>query len=218
VAHYLVFVDNETAKGRRHDEVFSELGLEDHVAGCTGLPVSDEDSPSGNAGILFAWTSKGDNEISYKPAMQEWMKSKAGYWVGVWKDKMPSESQLRRAYMQKGQWIDLRGDKWKLPTPATIDKDMALSDDGTWRYVPIRELSWYSEECEKRYADFVVDEADGKMSLKVAYDPLEVMDLFIRALRINYRITPEVVHLMRLVTARNISEAYGMMFGLKFDE
>ncbi len=218
MAHHLVFIENEVAKGRPTEVVLKEVGLEDHVAGCTGLPVSDEDSPSGKAGILFAWTSKGDNEISYKPASQEWMKSALGYWVGVWKDNMPTESQLRRAYMQKGQWLELRGGKWKLPTPATIDKDMALNDDGTWKYVPIRELSWYSEECEKRYADFIFDEVDGIPMMKVNYNPLEVMDLFIRALRINYRITPEVVHLMRLVTARNISEAYGMMFGLKFDE
>lgn len=218
MAHYLVFVENELAKGRPTEVVFKEIGLEDHVAGCTGLPVSDEDSPSGKAGILFAWTSKGDNEISYQPAAQEWMKSIHGYWVGVWKDKLPTECQLRRAYMQKGQWFELRGDKWKFPTPATIDKDMALNDDGTWKYVPIRELSWYSEECEKRYSDISFEERDDKVYSVFTYNPLEVMDLLIRALRINYRITPEVVHLMRLVTARNISEAYGMMFGLKFDE
>ncbi len=218
MAHHLIFIDHEKINGESVDVVFKRLGLEDHSKGCDALAISDEESPSGKDGMLFAWRSKGDDQIIVKKAEQEWMKSAAGYWVGVWKDNLPTESQLRRMYMQKGQWIELRGGKWKLPTPATIDKDMALSDDGTWKYVPIRELSWYSEECEKRYADFIIDEADGKMSMKVAYDPLEVMDLFIRALRINYRITPEVVHLMRLVTARNISEVYGMMFGLKFDE
>jgi hypothetical protein len=218
VAHHLVFVENEVAKGEPKDVVFKRIGLEDHIAGCDALPVSDEESPCDKAGILFAWRSRGDDQIIVKRDQQDWMKSASGYWVGVWKDKLPTEEQLRRNYMQKGQWIELKGGKWKLPTPATIDKDLALNDDGTWKYVPIRELSWYSEECEKRYADFQIDEADGKMSMRVAYNPLETINLIIRALRINYRITPEVVHMMRLITERNISEAYGMMFGLTFTE
>jgi len=218
VAHHLVFVENEIAQGKPKDELFKSLGLEDHIAGCDALPVSDEESPCDKPGILFAWRTQKDNQIIVKKAEQEWMKSASGYWVGVWKDKLPTEEQLRRPYMQKGQWIELKSGRWKLPTPATIDKDIALNDDGTWKYVPIRELSWLSEECEKRYADFQVDEADGEMTTRVEYNPLEVIGLIIRALRINYRITPEVVHMMRLMTQRDISEAYGKMFGLTFTE
>lgn len=218
MAHHLVFIENEVANGDPKDVVFKKLGLEDHIAGCDALPVSDEESPCDKAGILFAWRSPKDNQIIVKKAEQQWMKSAAGYWVGVWKENLPTESQLRRAYMQKGQWIELKGERWKLPTPATVDKDLALTDDGTWKYVPIRELSWYSEECEKRQSDFMVEEEDGKMSMRVSYNPLEVINLIIRALRINYRITPEVVHMMRLMTERDVSKAYGMMFGLTFDE
>lgn len=220
MAHHLVFIENEVAQGKPKDKLFKEIGLEDHIAGCDALPVSAEESPCDKAGILFAWRSPKDNQIIVKMSEQEWMKSAAGYWVGVWKDNLPTEEQLRRTYMQKGQWIELRGGKWKLPTPATIDKDLALNDDGTWKYVPIRELSWYSEECEKRYADFEFGEVDenGKMAMRLVYHPLEVVNLIVRALRINYRITPEVVHLMRLVTERNVSEAYGKIFDLSFTE
>lgn len=218
MAHHLVFIENDVANGEPKDVVLKKLGLEDHIAGCDALPVSDEESPCDKAGILLAWRTPKDNQIIVKKAEQQWMKSALGYWVGVWKDNLPTESQLRRSYMQKGQWIELKGERWKLPTPATIEKDLALNDDGTWKYVPIRELSWYSEECEKRHADFKIEEAGGDMSIQVAYDPLEVINLIIRALRINYRITPEVVHMMRLITSRNLSEAYGMMFGLTFNE
>lgn len=220
MAHHLVFVENELAKGEPKEVLFKRIGLEDHTAGAVGLQVSAEDSPSGNAGTLFAWTTKGDDQIIVKKDQQEWMKSCDGYWVGVWKDNLPTEERIRRPYMQKGVWVALgTGDKWKLPTVATIDQELALKDDGKWEYKPLRELSWYSEEIEKRQSSFDYEETpEGGMNVNLRYDPLEDIQLVIRALRINYRILPEVVAMMRLMTTRNVKEAYGIMFNMKFVE
>jgi hypothetical protein len=220
VAHHLVFVENELAKNEPKEVLFKRIGLEDHTAGAVGLPVSADESPSGNAGTLFAWTSKGDDQIIVKKDQQEWMKSCDGYWVGVWKDNLPTEERLRRPYMQKGIWITFRsGDRWKLPTASSIDQELALKDDGKWEFKPLRELSWYSEEVEKRRSSFTFGEVeDGQVQINLSYDPREAIELIIRALRINYRILPEVAAMMRLMTTRNVSEAYGAMFDISFDE
>jgi len=220
VAHHLVFIENEVAKGEDKATLFKRLGLEDHTAGCDALPVSSEESPSEQAGTLFAWRTKGDDQIIVNKEKQEWLKSADGYWVGVWKDNLPKEEQLRRPYMQKGKWITFRaGDKWKLPTVSTIDQELALKDDGKWEFKPLRELSWYSEEIEKRHSSFEYGEvAEGSVSIHMNYDALEVIELVIRALRINYRLLPEVAALMRLMTKRDISEAYGAMFDIRFME
>jgi hypothetical protein len=220
VAHHLVFVDNELLRGESKEAAFKRVGLEDHTAGCDALQVSPEQSPSGSAGILFAWRSKGDDQIIFNAEKQQWMKSADGYWVGVWKDNLPTEEQLRRPYMQKGVWVPFgTGEKWKLPTVATIDQELALKDDGKWEYKPLRELSWYSEEIEKRQSSFDYEETpEGGLNVNLRYDPLEDIQLVIRALRINYRILPEVVAMTRLMTTRNVKEAYGIMFNMKFVE
>ncbi len=151
---------------------------------------------------------------------QIWMRSAAGYWVGVWKDKMPTEQQLRRTYTQNGEWMEF-GDKretWKVPTPVTIDQRLALSDDGTWVYQPIRELSWFGDEMSKRRADLEFKEVDGKLMINLAFNGPEVVSLLVRVLRINYRITPEVCHLLDMFTQRNIKSAYGRLMDLTFEE
>lgn len=220
MAHHLVFIDNELVKGDSKEAVFKRLGLEDHTAGCDSLLVSAEESPSKNAGLMFAWRTKGDDQIIFNVDKQQWMKSCDGYWVGVWKDKLPTEEQLRRPYMQKGKWLVLNGgDRWKLPTPATIEQELALQDDGTWTYTPLRELSWLSDEIEKRQSSFVVGESsDGTVDIHLSYDPREAIGLIIRALRINYRMLPEVVAMTRLMTTRNVSEAYGMLFDISLKD
>jgi hypothetical protein len=113
------------------------------------------------------------------------------------------------------------GDKretWKVPTPITIDQRLALSDDGTWKYQPIRELSWLGDEVSKRRADLDFKEVDGKLMINVVFDGPEVVSLLVRVLRVNYRITPEVCHLLDMFTHRNIKNAYGRLMDLTFEE
>ena len=222
MAHYLVFIESSTDPKVSNDkeEVFKRMGLEDHISGCDALQIPAEESPSGLSGVLYAWRSKGDDQIIVNKEKQEWVKSAAGYWVGVWKDKMPTEQQLRRTYTQNGEWVEFGRirETWKMPTPTTIDQRIALADDGTWTYQPIRELAWYGDEMSKRKAACEIAEDDGTMKVNVSYDMFEVTSLIVRVLRINYRITPEVCHLMDMFTQRNVSNAYGRMMGLTFEE
>jgi len=52
----------------------------------------------------------------------------------------------------------------------------------------------------------------------VSFDVYDATALIVRALRINYRITPEVCHLLDLFTERNITNAYGKILGLTLEE
>ena len=197
------------------------MGLEDHMTGCDALPIPAEESPSGHSGILYAWRSKGDDQIIVKKDQQEWMKSEAGYWVGVWKDKMPTEQQLRRTYTQKGVWVAFGANRetWKVPTPQTIDQRLALSDDGSWQYQPIRELAWYGDEVAKIWSTCEVTDVDsnGHTNFVVPTNVLDIVNLLVRVLRINYRITPEVCHMLDMFTKTQVLTAYGLMIDAKFE-
>lgn len=219
MSHHMIFIDGSVANQRPKDVVLTDLGLEDHIAGCDVMPVSSEESPSGAGGLLFAWRSKTDTQLRYSRGEQTWMKSAGGYWVGIWNDNPPTEGDLRRTYMQNGEFLPFcsKG-TWKLPLPSTIDMKIALGDDGTWKYVPIRELSWYTEEISQRLAECEFTGEGEEMRRSVQFNMLEVTSLIVRALRINYRLTAEVCHMIDMFTQRNVSVAYSRMLGMTFEE
>lgn len=216
MAHHLIFIPSTVTLGRSIDVVFKELGIEDHIGGCTPMPLNDADSPCGESGMLYAWMSKGDDQLIVNKDKQTWMKSASGYWVGVWKDNYPTEAQLRRAYMQPGIWIPgfCKDETWKLPTPESLNPQMALDDDGSWKYVPMREYAWYTEEIQRRRAEMEEVEEDGKVFYRYTVNPLLDIALLIRALRINYRMLPEVAHMCAMFTRDDVNAAYTKMLGL----
>jgi len=215
VAHHLIFIEQSISAGRPIAEVFKEVGLEDHVGGVTPMPLNAEDSPSGEPGILCGWLYKVGSQLIVNKEKQTWKKSHMGYWVGVWKDDLPTESDLRRPYMQPGIWIPgIAGDKtWKMPTPQSLNPRMALDDDGTWKYVPMREFSWYTEEIQKRRAEMELVEENGTSFFRYNINPTSDIVLLIRALRINYRITPEVCDIAEMFTRDAVNAAYAQMLG-----
>ena len=215
MAHHLIFIDNSVGLGRSKEEVFKQVELEDHIGGCTAMQLAPEESPSGEGGFLYAWTSKGDDQIIVVKEKQTWKKSHLGYWVGVWNDKLPTESQLRRPYMQPGIWIPglIDGQAWKMPTPDTLNPRMALDDDGTWKFVPMREYAWYTEEIQKRRAEMEVVEENGETFWRYNVNPIQDICLLIRALRINYRVTPEVCDIAGMFTRDSVNAAYKQMLG-----
>jgi len=218
MAHHLIFIGSScTGDG----EVLKRLGLEDHIAGMEASQLAGEQSPDGEPGNLYAWRAKGNEQMVVNKDKQTWVKSASGYWVGIWNESPPSETELRRPYMQNGVWLEFGEEKkgtWKLPTPATIDQKLALSDDGNWKYLPIRQLAWYSEEMSKRRAGCEIIGDGDEAKINVSFDVYDATALIVRALRINYRITPEVCHLLDLFTERNITNAYGKILGLTLEE
>lgn len=217
MAHHLIFIPSAVTQGRPIDVLFKAVDLEDHIGGCTAMSLNDADSPCGEAGMLYAWLSKGDNNMIVDKDKQKWMKSASGYWVGVWKDNYPTEEQLRRPYMQPGLWIPgLAGDKtWKLPVPESLNPRMAMDDDGSWKFVPMREYAWYVEEIQKRRAEMETIEEDGQKFWRYDLNPLVDIALLIRVLRINYRMLPEVCHLCEMFTRDDVNAAYKQMLGFE---
>lgn len=220
MAHHLIFIEQSVSAGKPIAEVFKQVGLEDHVGGVTPFPLNAEDSPSGEPGILYGWLHKVGAQLCVNKEKQTWKKSHSGYWVGVWKDDLPTESDLRRPYMQPaGSWIQNKagGEPWKFPIPSTLDQRLALADDGTWKYVPLREHSWYIEECEKRRKQMAMVDENGETKFRfMAFsNPADDINLVIRGLRINYRITPEVCDMAEMFTVQEVTHAYATMLGLE---
>lgn len=164
--------------------------------------------PENKDGILCNWTSPQNPRIVYRPLEQTWMpsvlKSEDGapmYYVGIWNEKPPTESELRRHYTQEGAVVEFGEHKWILPTPTTVDARAVYNDDGSMRWEPIRKFSWMCDEAklmEERY----MGNSFGLKSLVFEVDPVEQITWLLKLLRVNYRLTPEVAVMLNLWTRK----------------
>jgi hypothetical protein len=142
--------------------------------------------------------------------------SKHNYDVVIWKDSPPQEKELRRTKTQGGKFIKFGedgGTLWKVAASGEIDARIHFEDDESVRFTPIRKYAWFVDECQKILQETITIEGD---SVSYRYNMSDAAALVLKSLRINYRLTPEVVNHIGLLTVRNISEAYQAILGLNF--
>lgn len=191
--HFLIFIPD--AKPSELDAIAKTSGLSDLLGGHDALPNAV--GPESQTGLMLGWLSPANPRMHYEPSQQDWQPSVAKtdtgrprYWVGIWKDHPPTESELRRNYTQDGPRVKFGQCTWKLPTPATVDARAVYEDDGSMRWEVVRQYSWVCDEAdavrEKYLEDF------GLRQVMFAVNPKEQVDWLLKLLRINYRITPEV--------------------------
>jgi hypothetical protein len=200
---YLIFIPKPSAKlqGRA---LLESVGLGDHAKGFDALPIAA--GPTGQAGTLFAWLDHEQTRIAHEPDQQTWIPSlisgdqpSGAYWVGVWNDSPPSEKDLRRPEGRKGAWITMAdGSRWQFPSPDKLERFPEIKD-GKLTWVVDEQFAWFVQEIDKRRAMLTVDsETPGKAF--VSWDLVEDFGFIARALRLNYRIVPEVVINRRLIS------------------
>ncbi|MDE2100762.1 MAG: hypothetical protein KGL39_26185 [Patescibacteria group bacterium] len=193
--------------------LLEQAGLADFVAGAESLDV--EKGPDGNRGVVFAWRRPGQAQMGYQPAKQTWLPAvprdglAAGrYWLGIWNDSAPTPADIARPYPRPGRSIELAdGNPWLLPIAKELPADLILQDDGSWKFeIQRRFHAFYIEHL--RWAELFVNASEG-----TTYEFAEAANFVLSALRINYRLVPELASHVRLLNTDNVTACLFAILG-----
>lgn len=163
--------------------------------------------PGGGRGMIVAWTPAGHARIGFRPDAQQWQRAvprdglAAGrYWIGFDRDTPPTPADLKRPYQSPGAWVQLGdGRDWLMPRPEELPREFILQDDGTPRFA-----------VQRRYHDFYVESlrwrqffADAKPN--ATYEYADLCEFALAGLAVNYRLTIELAHALKLFIAAGAS-------------
>jgi hypothetical protein len=199
---YLVWIPKNADKQLTGQLLLNSVGLDDH----TGLDVVQSTGPGGSAGWLFAWLSPDQPNLAYKPDEQIWIPSLAdgdrpagAYHVGIWKEKPPTEADVRRPDHRKGTFVPMAdGTRWLFPTESGLERFPNIVD-GRLQWVVDERFNWFVTDLQRRKAMLTRDPEDPGRAF-VSWNLEEDFAFLVRALRINYRLTPEVVVHLKLIS------------------
>lgn len=175
--------------------------------------------PDGSVGLNIGWLSPANPMLHYSPSEQTWVPSilkldcKPAYWIGFWKKEAPRENELRRPYTQAGPLTQFGEQRWKLPTPDTVDARAVYTDDGSMRWETVRQFSWMCDEAKAIHAEYL--EEFGVREMVFKNEPSVQIAWLLKLLRVNYRITPEVaVYLDMWIGKDHIMDTFLATLGL----
>ena len=191
--HFMLHIPEATPATLEHCARIS--GLSSLLTAHDVLP--NMPGPHGGTGLQIGWPSPAQPRFHYDADEQEWHPSvlrdehgKPRYYVGLWTGQPPKENELRRHYTQAGPLVELGGQRWKLPTPTTIDARAVYADDGSMRWEVVRQFAWVCDEAEQLRQTYM--EEFGLRSIVFRNEPSAQINWLLKLLQINYRITPEV--------------------------
>lgn len=199
MSHFQIFLPD--VRGQK-PELLEAVGLADFFDAAVWQPSP---GPDGKHGMLLAWPSPGDQRHVYNAEQQTWRPAlpidglAAGrYWIGFWNDAAPTPKQLQRRYPYRGRWMKLGdGQQWLCPEAAELPTDMIRADDGSWKYEVQRQFAAFCHDCDRWLVRLELRDEDPIL--------LDDVATFVEgALRLNYRLTPEVANHLRLFTRDNV--------------
>lgn len=206
--HYLIWMpQSEISPTDTKLQTLERVGLADHVDNAEPM---ESIGPTGTSGILFCWRKNGPCEFKFDPQEQDWIKAaangdwKAGrYWVGIQKGNPPIPANLVRAYPYRGENYTLGdGQSWIIPRAESLPRDIILQDDGSLKF-----------ETQRMFHAFSM-QADAWRTVRDNKEPFKFTagwHFVVSALRLNYRITPEVASALKLFNTENIGELVAMI-------
>lgn len=188
-----------------------DVGLPLLASGVSGIPTPA--GPDGKQGVVFSWpTSDPRSTIAYMPDLQTWIPATAAgtlatgrYWVGFTNGSPPTPSDLAWNQQHNGKRLVLGdGQSWLIPEAGNLPRDCKRSDDGKWTYEINEKFREYWEESCQWYLDLIdcVVREDGLLEIAAS-----CCDYLVKALSLNYRITPEVVSHLNLFNTLTIGPA-----------
>jgi hypothetical protein len=202
--HYLIFIPGATPATL--EQTAKIAGLSDLLEG--GHDVMASDGPNGQSGLMLGWLSPLNPHMHVDKSKQEWLpsilKSESGesrYHVGIWKDNVPTQSELRRHYTQKGVLTQFGKERWILPTPDTVDARAVYADDGTMRWEVTRQFSWLCDEAKLITEQYLSE--FGLRQMVFSVNPSAQVEWLLKLLRINYRMLPELAVYLDLWVGRD---------------
>lgn len=208
--HYQIFIPGVRCADPQH---LVDVGLGDLVGEATFL---ESEGPEQTTGVIVGWPKPGQAQMGYQPQSQIWRPAVARgdlpagrYYVGLWAGALPTPQDLRRRYPQPGVHVTLGdGQQWLLPRAKQLNAEMILADDGTWKFEPQRQYhAFWLAYCE--WEDFFIQAPTGS-----TFSFTEAADFVLSALRINYRVVPELVNELRLFTKENVRSALYALLGI----
>jgi len=214
---YLVFVPRDGASQPTSAEVLKSVGLEDHVGGEV-VKVEPAGPMGATGGFLFYWQPPGPLKGAPKHYIAEteqtwYHNATKGYYVGVWNDDPPKESELRREKSQRGTFIPLgNGERWKITAGHNIDSEIKWGDDWSAVPVPLKKYSYFTDAVQKVYDSKTVD--GDKVFYSFTWK--DKLDLVVMSIQINYMVVPEVLNHLSLFTMETIEDAAEIITGLTF--
>lgn len=193
--HYLIWIPSTHINPEDNKlKTLERVGLADHVDNAEPMPLA---GPAG-AGVLFCWRKNSPCDFNYDPSKQDWYPAAAQgewahgrYWVGLSKTAPPTPDNLARPYQYKGVATELGdGKSWLIPRALELPHSSILMDDGSVRF-----------EVQRRFHAFYVRACEIAKHI-YGGDGVPHSDVFhfcVDALRLNYRITPEVASRLDLI-------------------
>jgi len=189
------------------------VGLGDLIANAA---VQRSDGPDG-VGALVSWPVPGDSVTGYKPHEQTWLPAvKSGefeagrYWVGIWNERPPVPKDLQRQYRYNGKPVELNdGNEWLIPRATDLPTDMILADDGTWKF-----------EVQRQFHDFWIEAGVWQEKLTASDNEndtflwTEISDYIVKALKLNYMLTDELISELRIFSQGNLFRALYVICGV----
>jgi hypothetical protein len=209
--HFQIFIPEAVDQNPR---ILEEVGLADFVQGAEFLEV--DAGPSELKGVICAWSRRGKAELGFRPGFQEWIPAvprdglpAERFWLGFSNESRCTPSDLARPFRQAGPRLQLGDDnEWMIPVAKQLDSNMAIADDGTWRF-----------EVQRRFNEFYLEylkwlELLGNEDSERSFMYSDAADFVLSGLRINYRLLPEVASRLGLFTTQNITRALFAILGV----
>lgn len=185
--------------------------------------ASEGIGPDGIPGRFFGWVDSANLPFAFDADTQTWCKSvKSGdrepgaYWIGYRNDAPPTQSDLLRPDARRGTWVPFAdGDMWSIVVPATLDRFPKLHDDGTLTYCADPAFNWLVHECDRRKESAIVkDPDDEEKVISVLWDDVEDFGFLARIIAVNYRVTPELICALNLITEDVVQILVAALMGL----
>lgn len=193
--HFILFLPG----ARTTDGSLDDVGLGDLKAGCHTLPIHS--GPDGNPGLLISWrTNSGLFQLTYAPDRQIWIPGTGGpghppgsYWLGWSTASPPSPEDLLRETPFRGVSVTLGdGCEWTFPRVSQVPRDLVRGDCGEILLMPQPRFAQFCIAADRWQAALAQLPPGGGVALN------ELMEFAELALRVNYRITPELASQRRL--------------------
>ena len=194
-------------------------------AGLNGIfetEISQRYSAAGPAGecVLLAAADIDVKLLHYKPDEQTWKKSIDGkFHIGLYKGRPPTEQNLQRKKQLAGHEIELAdATKWLVPVARIITggtalpQSLILGKNGEVFTEALPKYARFSAKVEKLWEDFQCENnwKQGRPKLSIT----ERMEFAIEALGFNYKVGPNEVNLLKLITTENLSEILAAIIDL----
>ena len=170
-----------------------EMGL-GYAIEDTRTPRGCDKGPDGHRGVCVCHGANADGRLGYWPEKQTWRQvPSSDLWVGMYTDDPPGPDSLARKDQIDGEWLKLDdGRQWLAPTAR---KRFEADGELFWSYNVPRRLTldesgaWVPGDVKPRYQRLWQDALRCEASVIDGSDVVDLDELAIRALQINYRIS-----------------------------